>query len=268
MKYFTMLLTAALALSISAPSSAQSKPAQSKQLKVRTQRTIEPRTPHKPNVVEEWLFKLAMRAAPPKWAWHPPTGPHSHETEVEREARYRDIAHDIYWVAFHEKSKTIPGFNRLRTAGFMLGMAIGESSLSPDADFGPCYHKGAYWSRCDGGRAVGLLQVWIHKSRQAPFWKDRKKLLWRGLVDLRGSFGSCRHLPIEERLAVVGAGTCSSEVGRRVSRKRWKLIQRVTSSAVAPKKVSHLIIKVKPKNELAKKKLAKNEPQKVSLLTK
>ena len=196
-----------------------------------------------PNVVELWLFELAMKAAPPTIAWHPPTGPHSKETPVEREARYREIARDIYIVTFWSKTKPIPGFSRLQTAGFMLGMAVGESGLSPDADLGPCYHSGAYRTRCDGGRAVGLLQVWIPRGSQAPYWASRRKLLARGLRDLRASFGSCWHLPIEERLAVVGAGTCTSEIGRRVSRKRWKLIQRVLGGALAPSKVSHLVIK-------------------------
>ena len=44
-----------------------------------------------PNAVEEWLFQLAMKAAPPKHAWKPPAGPHAKETPEQREARYRDI---------------------------------------------------------------------------------------------------------------------------------------------------------------------------------
>ena len=195
-----------------------------------------------PNEVEEWLFQLAMRAAPPTLAWKPPTGPHANETPKEREARYRVIAHDIYVVAFTVKNKPIHGFNRLHTAGFMMGMAIGESALSPDADMGPCFHGGAHWRRCDSGRAVGILQVWVY-GNQERYWKDRQLLLTRGLRDLRASFGSCHHLPKEERLAVVGAGTCESVVGRRVSRRRWKLIQRVLGGAAAPKTGSHLLIR-------------------------
>jgi len=206
----------------------------------------------KPNVIEQWLFELAMKAAPPKYAWRPPSGPHAKETPRQREARYRDIAYDIYRVTFHQGNKPIPGMSRLHTAGFLLGMAVGESGLAPDADLGPCYLKGMRGRRCDGGRAVGILQVWIAPHMQDLYWgnkgKNRWKLITKGLKQIGGSIGLCHKLPVQERLAAYGAGTCESEVGQRVSRKRWKLISRILSCAKPPtkKSIKGLLIKARP----------------------
>lgn len=208
------------------------------------------------NPVSSWLFKLAMRAAPPSHAWKPPSGPHANETVEQRTERYRDIAYDIYRVVYYEPNRPIFG-NRLFTAGFLLGMAVGESGLAPDADLGPCYLEGMKGKRCDGGRAVGILQVWIPKGiayrkadrakAQEPYWRDRWRLITRGLAEIRGSIGVCHKLPVEERLAAYGAGTCESPVGRRVSRKRWALIRRIMGAVKPPsrKVARELIIKAR-----------------------
>lgn len=202
------------------------------------------------NPIELYVFMLAMKAAPPGKAWAPPAGPHSKETPQQRAERYKRIARDIYKVAFHEKQKPIPGYNRLGTAGFMLAMAVGESSLAPDADLGPCYMKGKYRSRCDGGLAVGILQVQMAKGEQKYYWRNRKRLLWRGLKGLRGSFGTCHKNPPDERLAAYASGTCASKAGRKASRRRMKLIRAVMGYAQPPKgDMKKYVIKAKKPKE-------------------
>ena len=41
------------------------------------------------------------------------------------------------------------------------------------------------------------------------------------LARVRESRRACRHLPVDEQLAVYAAGSCSSLAGRRLSRVRW-----------------------------------------------
>ncbi len=196
------------------------------------------------NPVELWLYHAALQQAPPERAWTPPSGPHADETPQARARRYKTIAKDIYRVVFDSRAKPIPGFNRLDTAGFVLGHAIGESALSPDADLGPCYREHPWQTRCDGGQSVGILQLQIEKSQQPEFFGNRKRLIWHALKALRSSFSACRDLPVEERLAMYGAGNCESERGRVASRKRWPLIQSVMYSAphLRPSSSSNYVI--------------------------
>lgn len=62
--------------------------------------------------------------------------------------------------------------------------------------------------------------------------QDPKRCATVVLRLLRGSLGACRHLPIEERLAAYAGGSCDSEYGRRVSRDRFALAQRISGGAL------------------------------------
>lgn len=168
------------------------------------------------------LYNVANRFAPPEKAWAAPTHP---ETLEERRLRYALIAADICKVV--AKDKSVEGFTKKQTARLVMGMAIGESGLVKDADVGPCYRKGKAWRRCDGGRAVGLLQVWVNRRERDHYFANRKALISRGLQALRGSFNACRALPIDQRLSVYASGTCQNAKGIAASRRRWKLITRV-----------------------------------------
>lgn len=140
-------------------------------------------------------------------------------------ARYREIATDICEAVL--KSKPIEGFDRKGTARVTMAMAIGESALAKDADVGPCYRKKPYRTRCDGGLAVGVLQVQLPPRQRKAYFLDRDLLVGRALRGLRGSFAACRNNPINERLAAYASGSCTREAGKRASRRRWKLVQRV-----------------------------------------
>lgn len=242
----SLLLTLALALALVAPAHAGES-----EKKVDTSDL---------NPVELYLFQLAMKAAPPATAWRPPGGPHADETPHQRTLRYKSIATDIYQVVFAERTKTIAGMSRIATAGFLVGMAVGESSLAPDADLGPCYRgTKALRHRCDGGLAVGILQVQMGKRYQKPFWDNRRKLIGRALRGLRGSFYVCRKNPLPERLAAYGAGSCESEKGKAASRKRWKLIQRVRAAVLPPKDTKRYVIAEPKEGGAGKKKVAKRD---------
>lgn len=168
------------------------------------------------------LLAAALAHSPPETAWQAPSHP---ETVEARSRRYRAIVADVRHAV--ARQPPIEGFTRQQTAMFVIGMALGETRLAADADVGECYRKGAYRGRCDGGRAVGILQVHIHPSERAYYFSHRRRLLARGLRGLRQSFNACRHLPRPERLAAYGAGSCASAKGRAASRKRWRYIMGV-----------------------------------------
>ena len=183
--------------------------------------------------VVEWLLALALQFAPPSQALQ---FPGYVETADAARSRYTAIAEDI--AAVVQAHEPLPGLTRVESAAFVLAMAIGESALAIDADKGPCFrgrHLGRnYAGRCDSGRAVGVLQVQLASGR-AEHFADRRKHLAVGLAALRGSLLTCWRLPVDERLAAYGSGSCDNEGGKAGSRKRWALFGQVLHAHLAPK---------------------------------
>ena len=169
------------------------------------------------------LHILALKFAPIARAKDIPTHP---ETHAQRRARYASIATDI--AATVEEHGPIIGYSKWQTATIMLGLAIGESGLDPDADLGPCYRKGVYRSRCDGGLAVGIIQLQDRSiSKREAMFADRRLLLRRALKAIKGSFGVCRGRPHLERLSAYASGSCTNKAGQRGSSKRLSLAARL-----------------------------------------
>lgn len=172
----------------------------------------------------EWVLAAALYFAPletrPKFAGH-------EETREEALERYRQISEDIAFAAEETKEP-----NDKQQAAWLLAVAIGESGLSRDVDFGPCYRKGGYKSRCDGGTSFTIWQM-KHGSvdgklyRGRELQKDRRLAARAALRAIRGSFSMCRKLPIEDRLSAYGAGRCTE--GIKSVQERYRLFQRVVS---------------------------------------
>lgn len=182
--------------------------------------------------VVEWLLALALQFAPPSAALQ---FPGYVETADAARARYTIIVEDI--VAVTQAHEPLPGLTRTESAAFLLAMAIGETALALDADKGPCFrgrHLGRnYAGRCDSGHAVGVLQVQLASGR-AEHFTDRRKLLAVGLKALRGSLWACWRLPVTERLAAYGSGSCANEGGKAGSRKRFALFGQIFNAKLAP----------------------------------
>lgn len=182
------------------------------------------------NPIVAWLTALALQLCPPA---HAHQFPGHIETVEQATARYQSIAEDIYTVVDKASTKM---FSKQRNAGFLLALAIGETELAHDADLGPCYREGAHKHRCDGGRAVGILQVQPGSpERIKELFADRKALLTVGLRAVVSSLGTCRHLPFDERLAAYGAGNCENARARAGSKKRFATFERVMSLRAVPK---------------------------------
>ena len=183
-------------------------------------------------VVVEWLLALALQFAPPSQALR---FPGYDETADATRVRYAAIAEDI--AAVTQEHEPLPGLSRSESAAFVLAMAVGESALAIDADKGPCFrgrHLGRnYAGRCDSGRAVGVLQVQLSAGR-AEHFADRRKLLTAGLKALRGSLLACWRLPVDERLAAYGSGSCSNDGGKAGSRKRFALFAQLLHAHSTP----------------------------------
>lgn len=166
------------------------------------------------------LYVLALKFAPVEKARSYPSHPETHE---QRRLRYASIATDIAKTV--KADGPIRGLSEWQTATIILGLGIGESNLDPDADLGPqCYREGVYRSRCDGGLAVGIVQIQDKSITQRDrMFADRRLLLSRALKAIKGSFGACRKRPYLERLSAYASGSCTNEGGQRGSRKRLGL---------------------------------------------
>lgn len=178
----------------------------------------------------EWVLAAALYFAPietrPKFAGY-------EETHEEALARYRSIAEDIVEAA--EKSPNADKWE----AAWLVTVAVGESGLSLDVDRGPCYRRGGYRSRCDGGSSFSIWQL-----KNTPidgelrygyeFERNRKLAARAALKKIRGSLGLCKSLPENDRLSAYGVGRCVE--GNKSVRARHALFEKVRSFVPKPPK--------------------------------
>ncbi len=100
---------------------------------------------------------------------------------------------------------------RIRSAAFLIAVAMRESSLKNDAVG-------------DNGHSVCAMQIY---DGPRSYLTDADACVRRGVEMIRESFAACRSLPIEERLALYARGKCDSAEGRRLSRDRFALAARI-----------------------------------------
>ena len=178
----------------------------------------------------EWVLSAALTFAPvetrPKFKGY-------EETPDETRARYASIAEDVAQAA--EDGAKSPEEAK-RRAALLLAVAIGESGLSLDVDRGPCYRKGNWKSRCDGGTSFTIWQMKTVVVDGKPMLaskvaglEHRKVAAKAALRAILGSLGMCRKLPPEDRLSGYGAGRCIE--GHKSVRARHALFQRVLGHA-------------------------------------
>lgn len=173
-----------------------------------------------------WVLSAALYFAPVESR---PQFKGYEETTDETRARYASIAEDVAEAA--EENAKSPEEAK-RRAALLLAVAIGESGLSHDVDKGPCYRKGNWRSRCDGGTSFTIWQMkGATMDGQFFYGKDlagldkRKLAAKAALRKILGSLGLCKKLPAEDRLSAYGAGRCLE--GHKGIRARWSLYQRV-----------------------------------------
>lgn len=174
------------------------------------------------NAFVAWILAAALHFAPPER--HPRFDGYE-ETAEQARARYEQIAVDI--AAAVEGRKDAKDM-----AALALAWAIGESALAPDADKGPCYRRGRWKLRCDGGLAAGPWQLHEYWDRQAKervtvaaIFADRARSAKTVVRKLIGAWVQCAHLAPEDRLSGFGLGHC--EAGNASVRARYRLWQRV-----------------------------------------
>ena len=169
-----------------------------------------------------WLVSLMVVIAPPDKLAAAPQLPGWEETAEQKTQRYTSIATDIHSVVYDPEVKPLyrGKKGRARTAALLLAIAYMESGFAHDVDKGPCYRKGSYRSRCDGGLSAGLWQArigagttletvhGIDGKTQADLFGDRKLQVRVALHMVRRSFKACRSLGQNALLNVYASGSC------------------------------------------------------------
>ena len=146
---------------------------------------------------------------------------HAHapfESEADAQERYESIARDAAAVAMDGGEEPLFGGTngRSETAILMLSIASFESSFKKKVDDGI--------GRGDHGRSYCLMQIHVGNGTTPEGWSgpelidNRQRCFRAALHILRGSFGVCHGLPMEDRLSAYATGQCLPNVA--ISRSR------------------------------------------------
>jgi|SRR5579863_5098567 hypothetical protein len=146
---------------------------------------------------------------------------HAHaplESADDARGRYESIAQDVASVVLDGGEEPLFGGSsgRTETAILMLSVASFESSFKKSVDDGA--------GRGDHGRSYCLMQIHVGTGTTPEGWsgpqlvENRKACFRAALHMLRGSFGVCHNLPVEDRLSAYATGRCLPNV--KISRSR------------------------------------------------
>jgi len=158
-------------------------------------------------------------------SWVPLYAHKAFEAPDETKARYASIARDAASVALDEDETPVFGGpqGRALTALLMVSVASFESSFRKTVDDGTVLG--------DHGRSYCLMQIRVAGGTTREGWtgpqllEDRTRCFRAALHMLRGSFGACHALPMDDRLSAYATGRCTPDEPRsrgRVGRaKAW-----------------------------------------------
>lgn len=207
--------------------------------------------------------------APPEKLAQAPQLPGWEETALQKQERYEQIANALYEVAYDPNTKPlfVGGTGRASTAATVLAIAFFESGFAHDVDVGPCYRGKPgtpFFKRCDGGLAVGLMQVRVDGDTtsqlmhgvegltRAEVFSDRKSMFRIGLHMVRKSFAACRKYGEDWSLNVYASGSCKYPDGRpsglSVGRARLRLARKLLAEHPAPGPDSKYMVDSNEKN--------------------
>jgi len=151
-------------------------------------------------------------------SWVPLYAHAPHESAADARVRYESIARDVAAVVLDGGEQPLFGgaSGRAETAVLMLSVASYESSFRKSVDDGT--------GRGDHGLSYCLMQIRVGDGATAEGWSgpeliENRKLCFRAALHmLRGSFGVCRKLAVEDRLSAYATGRCLPDV--EISRSR------------------------------------------------
>jgi len=146
---------------------------------------------------------------------------HAHapvESADDARGRYESIARDVAAVVLDGGEEPLFGGSsgRSETAILMLSVASFESSFRKSVDEGR--------GRGDKGRSYCLMQIHVGAGTTSEGWsgpdlvENRQWCFRAALHMLRGSFGACHKLSVEDRLSAYATGRCLPNV--EISRSR------------------------------------------------
>lgn len=171
------------------------------------------------------------------------------ESYVQEDARRKDIVEALIDRSFNASEKPLfyGSQGRSQTAVFILVKMYAESGFRRDIHLGLAREKYASTGLNDRGRSWCLGQIMLGQ-KVVPWngrwatdsatlteegWtgrqlvEDTNKCVTATLHILKKSFGACRHLPPDQRLAAYAAGRCDSEEGQRISETRFRAFRHV-----------------------------------------
>jgi len=151
-------------------------------------------------------------------SWVPLHAHAPYESPADTRDRYDSIARDVASVVMDGGEEPLFGgtSGRTETALLMLSVASFESSFRKSVDDGI--------GRGDNGHSYCLMQIHVGTGTTPEGWsgpelvEDRKRCFRSALHMLRGSFGACHNLSMEDRLSAYATGRCIANV--HVSRSR------------------------------------------------
>ena len=189
-------------------------------------------------LAKQWVVSFITKYAPPGRKTY---YKHAEETKAEALVRYDAIADALVSVVYDPEVKPLFAgpHGRAQTASVILGVVLWETAFRKDVDFALGKH-----GRGDNGESWCLMQIKVGEGKTAD-WNirlnrpavktdppedilsgytgqqlvaDRKLCIAEGLKIMRGSFGACKQLPVEERLSAYASGSCDK--GREKSKQR------------------------------------------------
>jgi len=169
-------------------------------------------------LARQWIVTFMTKVSPPGRKTY---FTHAQETKEEALIRYGEIADALIATTYDPETKPLFSgpLGRARTISLMLGVMFWETGFRRDVDLGLGKH-----ARGDQGRSWCLMQINIGSGKTALGYtgedlvRNRQACLQEGLRGIRGSFSSCRRLPLEHRLSAYASGSCDK--GRDKSRQR------------------------------------------------
>lgn len=195
-----------------------------------------------------WLLSTMTAISPP--ARPGLIIPEARETQVEAEARYKEIAEAIVDGSLQTKSLFKGEHGLSKTMMFVATVFYVESGYRRDVDLGLGRARLGRLGVNDHGRSWCMGQINLGKrsisdpdqpgvtidtsaTTTKEGWtgkellEDRVKCVVTTINRARQSFGACYSLPREHWMAAYAAGTCNSESGQRSSRTRMSMFARL-----------------------------------------
>lgn len=138
-----------------------------------------------------------------------------------RRGEHWELASANEWALVNAPALFDHDNDRSQSASLILSIEDRESTLTPNA-VGDCPGMRPGSKECTRELATSFCAMQINGPAARGLERNARECVRRGIEMVRSSFVACRDLPANERLALYARGSCESDVGRRISRDRFR----------------------------------------------